>query len=75
MLNETWVVTVFHTLGMNDTKGNPLPPVHLIDLVATNAKGQISRRRFEVYAGDVFLTDVGARFDEHRVAVVQHDVL
>lgn len=37
---------------------------HLIDLLATNAKGQTSRRRFEVYAGDVFLTDVGARFDE-----------
>lgn len=37
---------------------------HLIDLVAQNGKGQVSRRRFEVYAGDVFLTDVGARFDE-----------
>ena len=37
---------------------------HLIDLVATNGKGQVSRRRFEVYAGDVFLTDVGARFDD-----------
>lgn len=37
---------------------------HLIDLVATNARGQVSRRRFEVYAGDVFLTDVGARFDD-----------
>lgn len=37
---------------------------HLIDLVATNGKGQVSRRRFEVYAGDVYLTDVGARFDD-----------
>lgn len=37
---------------------------HLIDLVAQNGKGQTSRRRFEVYAGEVFLTDVGARFDE-----------
>lgn len=37
---------------------------HLIDLVAHNGKGQVSRRRFEVYAGEVFLTDVGARFDE-----------
>ncbi len=37
---------------------------HLIDLVATNGKGQVSRRRFEVYAGDVYLTEVGARFDE-----------
>ncbi len=37
---------------------------HLVDLVAHNGKGQVSRRRFEVYAGEVFLTDVGARFDE-----------
>src|SRR5262249_54291576 len=29
-------------------------------------KGQESRRRFQVYAGSVFLTEVGARFDEQR---------
>jgi hypothetical protein len=37
---------------------------HIVDVVATNAKGQVSRRRFEVYAGKFFLTQVGARFDE-----------
>ena len=37
---------------------------HIIDAVATNAKGQQSRRRIEVYAGNYFLTQVGARFDE-----------
>ncbi len=37
---------------------------HIVDVVATNAKGQQSRRRLEVYAGNVFLTQVGARFDE-----------
>jgi squalene-hopene/tetraprenyl-beta-curcumene cyclase len=37
---------------------------HLIDLVAKNGKGQVSRRRFEVYAGEVYLTEVGARFDD-----------
>lgn len=37
---------------------------HVLDFVATNAKGQRSSRRFVVYAGDVFLTEVGAQFDE-----------
>lgn len=39
---------------------------HLVDVVATNAKGETSRRRYEVYAGDVFLTQVGSRFDAAR---------
>ncbi|MEW6429897.1 MAG: carboxypeptidase regulatory-like domain-containing protein [Myxococcota bacterium] len=37
---------------------------HVVDVVALNAKGKQSRRRFEVFAGDVFLTEVGAVFDE-----------
>ncbi|MSP59588.1 MAG: hypothetical protein EXR72_04460 [Myxococcales bacterium] len=41
---------------------------HIVDVVATNSRGQESRRRFEVYAGSVFLTEVGARFDEARQA-------
>ena len=49
---------------------HPLPELsagkHLIDAVATNAKGQVSRRRVEVFAGDVFLTQLGARFDEAK---------
>jgi squalene-hopene/tetraprenyl-beta-curcumene cyclase len=36
----------------------------VVDLVAINGKGKQSRRRFEVFAGDVFLTEVGAVFDE-----------
>lgn len=40
------------------------PGKHLIDLVAINAQGKQSRRRFEVFAGDVFMTEVGATFDE-----------
>lgn len=43
---------------------------HIVDFIATNAKGQQSRRRFEVYAGDVFLTDVAARFDESSQSAV-----
>jgi len=37
---------------------------HTVDVVAVNAQGKQSRRRFEVFAGDVFLTEVGAVFDE-----------
>src|SRR5262249_31886332 len=29
---------------------------HILDVVATNEKGQVSRRRFDVYAGNVFMT-------------------
>ena len=39
---------------------------HVVDVVATNTRGEQSRRRFEVFAGNVFLTEVGARFDEAR---------
>jgi hypothetical protein len=35
---------------------------HIVDLRATNARGEVSLRRFEVYAGDVFLTQLGSRF-------------
>jgi squalene-hopene/tetraprenyl-beta-curcumene cyclase len=41
---------------------------HTIDIVATNARHQISRRRFEVYAGNVYLTDLGTRYDESKQA-------
>lgn len=37
---------------------------HVVDVVAINGKNKQSRRRFEVFAGDVFLTEVGATFDE-----------
>jgi hypothetical protein len=43
------------TAGLKDGK-------HTVDVVATNAKGQSSRRRLEVYAGNVFLTSLGTRF-------------
>jgi len=40
------------------------PGKHIVDLVATTGMGQQSRRRFEVFAGDVFLTHLAAGFDE-----------
>ncbi len=37
---------------------------HIIDLVALTDKGQRSTRRFTIYAGDVFLTELGSQFDD-----------
>jgi squalene-hopene/tetraprenyl-beta-curcumene cyclase len=37
---------------------------HTVDVVATNSQNQTSRRRYEVYAGNVFLTELGTRFDD-----------
>jgi squalene-hopene/tetraprenyl-beta-curcumene cyclase len=44
--------------------------------VATNAKGLTSRRRFDVFAGNVFMTQVGANFDEasQRTLVTLRDI-
>lgn len=54
--------TLEHTLSPE-----PLPEgKHRIEIQATNAKGQVSRRIFEVYTGDVYMTEVGARFDERQ---------
>jgi hypothetical protein len=39
---------------------------HVLQVVATSNKGEKAERRFEVYAGNVFLTQVGTRFDEQR---------
>ena len=41
---------------------------HTIDIVATNARHQVSKRRFDVYAGNVYLTDLGTRYDESKQA-------
>jgi hypothetical protein len=40
---------------------------HVVDVTATNVKGQVSRRRYELYAGNTWLTEVGSRFDEQRL--------
>lgn len=40
---------------------------HTLDVVATNEKGQVSRRRYEVYAGNVILTELGSRYDEAKM--------
>ncbi|MCP4449506.1 MAG: hypothetical protein GY811_29850 [Myxococcales bacterium] len=35
---------------------------HVVDVRATNAEGKTSRRRFEVYAGDVYMTQLGSSY-------------
>ena len=35
MLHETWEVTAYHTVGLNDIKGNRQPAMHIIDFVST----------------------------------------
>ncbi len=36
---------------------------HILELVATTSDGRATRRALELYAGDVFLTQLGARYD------------
>jgi squalene-hopene/tetraprenyl-beta-curcumene cyclase len=47
---------------------------HLVDVTATNARGQTSRRRLEVYAGAFYLTQLGTRFDDGGTLVSLRDV-
>jgi squalene-hopene/tetraprenyl-beta-curcumene cyclase len=37
---------------------------HILDVVATNAAGQSSRRRVEIYAGDIYLTQLGSQLTD-----------
>ncbi|MFT3839235.1 MAG: carboxypeptidase regulatory-like domain-containing protein [Myxococcaceae bacterium] len=47
---------------------------HTIDAVATNAKGQTSRRRLVVFAGNVFITQLGTRFSDEVTQVTFRDI-
>lgn len=47
---------------------------HLVDVIATNARGQTSRRRLELYAGNHYLTQLGTRFDDGGTLVSLRDV-
>lgn len=41
--------------------------VHFVDVIATNARGQTSRRRMEVYTGPYYLTHLGSRYENSGV--------
>jgi hypothetical protein len=47
---------------------------HVVDVTAVNARGQQSRRRFEVYAGAYYLTQLGTRFSDGGTVVSLRDV-
>lgn len=47
---------------------------HTVDVVAVNDKGRQSRRRFEVYAGDLFLLELGARFTNEGTQVTARNI-
>jgi hypothetical protein len=47
---------------------------HTLDVVATNGKGQVSRRRFELYAGDLFLVELGSRFTNEGTQLTLRNV-
>jgi squalene-hopene/tetraprenyl-beta-curcumene cyclase len=50
------------------------PGVHNVDVVATNARGQSSRRRIEVYVGDYYLTRVGTTFADGATVLALRNV-
>lgn len=47
---------------------------HTVDVIAVNAKGQQSRRRFEVYAGDLYLLELGSRFTDEGTQVTLRNI-
>jgi Carboxypeptidase regulatory-like domain len=47
---------------------------HLVDVIATNGRGQQSRRRLEVYAGAYYLTQLATRFTDGGTLVSLRDV-
>jgi squalene-hopene/tetraprenyl-beta-curcumene cyclase len=48
---------------------------HTIDAIATNAEGHTSRRRVEIFAGNVFLTQLGTRFTDGGTQVTLRNIV
>ncbi len=47
---------------------------HTVDVIAVNGKGQKSRRRFEVYAGDLYLLELGSRYTDEGTQVTLRNI-
>jgi hypothetical protein len=62
--------TVEHTVDVSALDAGP----HVLDLVATNARGQSSRRRVEFYTGEHYLTRVGSHFEGNTTALSWRNV-
>jgi squalene-hopene/tetraprenyl-beta-curcumene cyclase len=47
---------------------------HMVDVQATNRSGKVSRRRFEVFADDVYLTQTGSHFVAGTTEISARDI-
>ena len=47
---------------------------HTIDVIARNSKGEVSRRRLEVFAGDVFMAQIGTSWANGETEVSLRDL-
>jgi hypothetical protein len=50
------------------------PGKHIVVAIATNAKGEMSKRRLEVYAGDVFMTQLGSRYEAGNTVLSMRNI-
>jgi len=48
--------------------------LHTIDFIATNIKGQTTKRRLSVYAGDHYLNGLGTRFTNGKTTISVRDI-
>jgi squalene-hopene/tetraprenyl-beta-curcumene cyclase len=51
------------------------PGKHVVEVRAHNARGQVSRRFLDVYAGDVYLTQIGTRFTGEGTEISLRNIL
>lgn len=61
---------VEHAVDVSSLEAGP----HVLDVVASNARGQTSRRRVEFYTGEHYLTRVGSHFEGNTTALSWRNV-
>lgn len=72
---EIYVDDVRVASACGDTVSHELDPkayedgLHLVDAVAVNAEGKRSARRLGIYTGDVFLADLGTRYQDEGTRI------
>ena len=47
---------------------------HIIDVMATNSRGEVSTRRLEVFAGDIYMTQIGSSFSDGGTLLSLRDI-
>jgi len=48
--------------------------LHIVDITATNDRGETARRRIDVYSGEVWLTQLGSRYHQDHSEVTLRDL-